>query len=130
MPSTSSEKRCKQSKNSTSEKTQHQIKKRMQNNDISKIVNMGRQSISPAVYSLLQHSATTASVKNSLSILRKLLAKNRKFKVENENSRLVVLSACFYISILAPDDCRVGCSYKACVFLSRICVFWLNRCLF
>ena len=59
------------------------IKKRMQNNDISKW-NMERLDISLAVYSLLQHSQpTTASAERCFFILRKLLAKKSKFKVEN-----------------------------------------------
>jgi len=56
----------------------------MQNNDISKIINMERQDISPAVYSLLQNSQpTTASVERSFSMLKKLLAKDRNFKAKN-----------------------------------------------
>ena len=55
---TSAKKQCKQSKNFTSVKTQHSsyIKKKMQNNDISKIMNMKRPYILSAVWSLLQHS--------------------------------------------------------------------------
>ena len=60
------------------------IQKRMQNNDISKMINMVRPDISPAVYSLLQYSQhTTASVERSFSLLRKLLAKDRNFRVKN-----------------------------------------------
>ena len=56
------------------------IKKRMQNNDISEIINMERQDISPAVYHMLQNSQTTsASVERSFSVLKKLLAKERNF---------------------------------------------------
>ena len=45
---------------------------------------MERPDISPAVYSLLQHfQPTTASVKTSFSMLQKLLAMDRKFKVKN-----------------------------------------------
>ena len=56
----------------------------MQNNDISEIVNMERQDISPAMYHMLQNSQPTfASVERSFSILKKLLAKDRNFKVEN-----------------------------------------------
>ena len=55
----------------------------MQNDNSGKIINMGRSNI----YSLLQHSQpTTASVKRNLSMLRKLLAKDRNLKVENVNS--------------------------------------------
>ena len=60
------------------------IKKRMQNNDISEIVNMERQDISSAVYHMLQNSQpTSASAERSFSMLKKLLAKERNFKVEN-----------------------------------------------
>ena len=60
------------------------VKKRMQNNDISEIINMERQDISPAVYPMLQNSPpTSVSVERSFSMLKKLLAKNRNFKVEN-----------------------------------------------
>ena len=56
----------------------------MQNNDISKIINIQRQHISPAVYHMLQNSQTTsASVERRFSMLKKLLAKDRNFKVEN-----------------------------------------------
>jgi len=56
----------------------------MQTNDISKIINMERQDISPAVYSLLQNpQPTTASVETSFSMLKKLLAKDRNVKAKN-----------------------------------------------
>ena len=43
------------------------IKTRMQNNDISEIINMARQDISPAVYHMLQNSQLTfASVQKAL----------------------------------------------------------------
>ena len=59
------------------------IKKRMKNNDISKII-IERQDISLAVYHMLQNSQpTSASVGRSFSMLKKLLAKDRNFKVEN-----------------------------------------------
>ena len=62
----------------------HYMKKGMPNNDISKIINIERQDISPAVYHMLQNSqATSASVGRSFSMLKKLLAKDRNFKVEN-----------------------------------------------
>ena len=42
--------------------------KRMQNNDISEIINMEKQDISPAVYHMLQNSQpTSASVEGSFS---------------------------------------------------------------
>ena len=60
------------------------IKKRMQNNDISKIINVEEQDISPAVYHMLQNSQpTSATVERSFSMFKKLLAKDRNFKVEN-----------------------------------------------
>ena len=60
------------------------IKIRMQSNDIFEIINMERQDISPAAYHMLQNSQpTSASVERSFSVLKKLLAKNRNFKVEN-----------------------------------------------
>ena len=60
------------------------IKKRMQNNDIFEIINMKRQDISTAVYHMVQNfQPTSASVERSFSMLKKLLAKDRNFKVEN-----------------------------------------------
>ena len=45
---------------------------------------MKRQDTSPAVYHMLKNShPTSASVKRSFSMLKKLLAKHRNFKVEN-----------------------------------------------
>ena len=56
----------------------------MQKSDISKIMNMEGPNISPAVSSLLSHSqCTTASGERSFSMLQKLLAKDRNFKVDN-----------------------------------------------
>ena len=50
----------------------------MQNNDISEIINMERQDISPAVYHMLQNSQpTSASVERSISMLKKLLVKDK-----------------------------------------------------
>ena len=47
------------------------ITKRMQNNDISKIIDMERQDITPAVYHMLQHSQrTSASVERNFSMLK------------------------------------------------------------
>ena len=43
------------------------ITKRMQNNDISKIIDMERQDISPAVYHMLQHSQRTSHVEKLLA---------------------------------------------------------------
>ena len=60
------------------------IKKRMQNNEISEIINTERQDILPAVYHMLQNSQpTSVSVERSFSMLKKLFAKDRNFKVEN-----------------------------------------------
>ena len=67
------------------------IKKRMQNNDIFEIINMERQDISPAVYHMLQNSQpTSASVERSFSMLKKLLAKDRNFKVENVRHYMIL----------------------------------------
>ena len=49
------------------------IKKTMQNNDISEIMNVERQDISPAVYHVLQNSQPPSdSVERSFSMLKKL----------------------------------------------------------
>ena len=62
----------------------NQYIKKMQNNDISEIINTERQDISPAVHHMLQNfQPTSASVERSFSMLKKLLAKDRNFKVEN-----------------------------------------------
>ena len=67
------------------------IKKRMQNNDISETINMERQDISPAVYHMLQNSQLTyVSVERSFSILKKLLAKDRNFTVENVRHYMIL----------------------------------------
>ena len=56
----------------------------MQNNDISEIINVERRDISPAMYHMHQNSQpTSAFVERSFSMLKKLLAKDRKFKFEN-----------------------------------------------
>ena len=58
------------------------IKKRMQNNDNFEIIKMERQDISLAVYHMLQNSQpTSASIERSFCLLKKLLAKDRNFKV-------------------------------------------------
>ena len=55
----------------------------MLNNDISMIINKEKQNISPAAYSLLRHfQPTTASVEK-VSMLKKLLAKDKNFKAKN-----------------------------------------------
>ena len=68
------------------------IKKRMQNNDIFEIINMERLGISLAVYHMLQNSQpTSASVERSFFMLKKLLAKDRNFKVENVRHYMILL---------------------------------------
>ena len=63
----------------------------MQNNDISEIINMERQDVSPAVYHMLQNSQpTSASVEGSFSMLKKLLAKDRNFKVKNVRHYMIL----------------------------------------
>ena len=59
------------------------IKKTMQNNDNDNdIINMERQDISPAVYHMVQNfQPTAAPVERSFSMLKKLLAKDRNFKI-------------------------------------------------
>ena len=67
------------------------IKKRMQNNGISEIINMERQDISLAVYRMLQNcQSTSASIARNFSMLKKLLAKNRNFKVENVRHYMIL----------------------------------------
>ena len=67
------------------------IKKRMQNINISEKINMERQDISPDVYHILQNSQpTSASEERSFSMLKKLLPKNRNFKVENMRHYMVL----------------------------------------
>ena len=62
----------------------------MQNN-ISKMINMERQDISPAVYHMLQNSQpTSVSVERSFSMLRKLLVKDRNFKAENVQHYMIL----------------------------------------
>ena len=68
------------------------IKKRIQNDDIFEKVDMERQDISPTVYHMLQNSQpTSASVERSFSMLKKLLAKDRNFKVENVRHYMILL---------------------------------------
>ena len=67
------------------------IKKRMQNNDISKIIKMEKQDISPAVYYMLQNSQPIfACVERSFSLLKKLLTKDSNFKVENVRHYMIL----------------------------------------
>ena len=63
----------------------------MQNNDTSEIINMERQDISSAEYHMLQNSQpTSASVKRSFTMLKKLLAKEKNFKVENVQHYMIL----------------------------------------
>ena len=67
------------------------IKNRMQNNDISEIINMEKQDILPALYHMLQNSLpTSASVERSFSMLKKLVAKDRSFKAENVRHYMIL----------------------------------------
>ena len=67
------------------------IKKRRQNNDISRIINLERQYISPAAYSLLRNSQpTSACVGRSFSMPKKLLAKDRNFKAEKVKHYMIL----------------------------------------
>ena len=55
------------------------IKKRMQNNDISDLINMERQDISPAVHHMLQNSQpTSASVEKSFCMLKNSVGQEQK----------------------------------------------------
>ena len=59
------------------------IRKRLEKN-LSEIMAMNRQEISPTAYGLLQHcQPTTASVERNFSMLNKLLAKERNFLPDN-----------------------------------------------
>ena len=58
--------------------------------DISEIINMERQDISPAVYYMLQYSQPTSASVESFSMLKKLLAKDRNFKVENVRHYMIL----------------------------------------
>ena len=67
------------------------IKKRMQNSDISQITNTERQDISPAMYHMLPKSQPTSAFEvRSFTMLKKLLAKNRNFKVENVRHYMIL----------------------------------------
>ena len=67
------------------------IRKMMQNNVISQIMNMERQDILPVAYHMLENSQpTSGSVERSFSILKKLLAKDRNFKVENVRHYMIL----------------------------------------
>ena len=63
----------------------------MQNNDISEIINIERQDISPAVYHMLRNSQpTSASVERSFTMMKKVLAKDRNFKIENVRHYMIL----------------------------------------
>ena len=67
------------------------IQRRIQNNDISKIMNSGRPDISAIVNWLLQHfQLTTASVERNFSMLPELLPNNRTCRVENVKPCIIV----------------------------------------
>ena len=68
----------------------------MQNNDISEIINMERQDNLAAMYHMLQNSQPkSASAERSFSMLKKLLAKDRNFKVENVRHYMILhFNAC------------------------------------
>ena len=67
------------------------IKKRIQNNDISEIINMERQDISAAVYHMFQNSQpTSASIERNFSMLIKLLVMDRNFRVENVRQYMIL----------------------------------------
>ena len=61
------------------------IRKRMEkNSDISNIVKLQKDGVSPATYAQIQNcQPTSASVERSFSMLRKLLRKDRPFLPEN-----------------------------------------------
>lgn len=67
------------------------INKRLDSNEIKKIIEMTDSSISPAMYTmLLKCQATSCSVERSFSILNKLLAKDRNFKPEHVKFYVIV----------------------------------------
>ena len=68
------------------------IKKRMQSNDISEIISMAKQDISPAVYHMHQNSQPTSICfcRKKFFHVEKLLAKDRNFKVENVQHYMIL----------------------------------------
>ena len=67
------------------------IQRRIAKNDITSIVKMEREDISPHLYNLLQKSqATSASVERSFSKLGKILAKDRNFREDHVKQYLMV----------------------------------------
>ena len=75
---------------------------------------MERQDISPAAYHMLQNSQpTSVSVYKSFFMLRKLLAKNRNFKVENVRHNIILH---FNASTWLLIDCIVN-------YVSRLDLF-------
>ena len=106
----------------------------MQNNDIFKIINMERQDISLAVYSLLQNSqSTTASAERNFSMLKKLLAKDRIFKAENVQHYMILHfnSPTWWLgcSVMSQDLDLFCNSTETCVasFTETLCVFVLIK---
>ena len=60
------------------------IKKRLSNYDLETIINCTNLTIDPTSYALLQKAQSTSSaVENSLSMLSKLLRKDRNFDIKN-----------------------------------------------
>ena len=55
------------------------IKKRMQNNDISEIINMERQNISPAVYHMLKILSLICFCRKKLFHVEKTVGQGQKF---------------------------------------------------
>ncbi|CAK8688417.1 unnamed protein product [Clavelina lepadiformis] len=67
------------------------MQRKLTKNDVTCIMSMGRNDISPHLYKLLQNSqATSASVERSFSILKKILAEDRNFGEGHEKHYLIV----------------------------------------
>ena len=67
------------------------IKKRMESSCISAIIKMQRQAVSPAVFHMLQNSQLTfGCVERRFSMLKKLLTKDRNFKVKNMRHYMIL----------------------------------------
>ena len=64
------------------------IKKRLSNSDLETIINCINLTIDPTSYApLLKAQPTTAAVERSLSMLRKLLRKDRNFDIKIEKKK-------------------------------------------
>ena len=67
------------------------IDKRWSKSEISKVMNCENNMISPEIYSLLQNCpSTSCEVERSFSMMKKLLAKDRNFKLENIKNYMLV----------------------------------------